>query len=160
MFTGRTDVGAETPILWPPDVKSWLIWKDPDAGNVCRWEAKGQQRMRLLDGITNSMNMNLAGFWERVMDRDAWSAVVHGVTKSRTQLNDWTELNWAKAILRKKNSSRNQVPWLQTILQSYSKQNSMTLSQKQKYRSMQQNRKPRNKPTDLWSINLWQRGQN
>ena len=91
VFIGRTDFEAETPILWLPDAKGWLIWKDPDAGKDWGQE-KRTTRIRGLDGITGLMDMGLSGLQELVMDRESWHAVVIG--SQRVGHNWVTELNW------------------------------------------------------------------
>ena len=92
VFIGRTDAEAETPILWPPHAKNWLTGKDPDTGRDWVQEEKGMIEDRWLGGITDLIDLSLSKLRELLMDRKAWRAAIHGVTKSRTRLSNWTEL--------------------------------------------------------------------
>ena len=92
IFTGMTDAEAEAPVLWPPDVKNWLIRKDPRKRKIEGRSRSGRQRTRWLNDINYSMDMSLSKVQDLVMDMEAWCAVVHGVAKGWTPLRNWDDL--------------------------------------------------------------------
>ena len=106
IFTGRTDAEAETPVLWPPHVKSWLVGKDPDAGRDWGQEEKGTTEDETA-GCHHWLDGHEFEWTPGIGDgQEGLAAVIHGVAKSRTGLSDWTELNWhiitiSKYILHK-----------------------------------------------------------
>ena len=93
IFIGRSDAEVEAPLLWPPDAKSWLTGKDPDAGKDWGQEEKGATENEMV-GWHHWLNGH--EFEQTLGDSKAWRAVVHGVANSQTQLSKWSTATWCK----------------------------------------------------------------
>ena len=107
IFIGRTDAEAETPILWPPDGKNWLIGKDPDAGKDWRWEEKGTTEDEMVGWHHRFNGHQFERTPRHCLDREAWRAVLHGVTNSWTWLSNWTTTQF---LLSRTRLSRPRLP--------------------------------------------------
>ena len=111
----RTDVEVEAPILWPPDMKSWLIRKDPNAGKDWGQEEKGMTEDEMVWWHHRLNGHELSQLREIMKDREAWGAIIHGVAKSWTWLKDWTGTSSDK--LQKEENKLE--PWFSTMFEHY-----------------------------------------
>ena len=115
--TDSVSAEAETPILWPPNVKKWLLKKNPWCWERLKSGGEGENRMRWLDGITYLRDMSVSKLRELAMDREVGRVAVHGVAKCHTRLSNWTELNWLGIYpLLDVQSLHKNILWLLTFL--------------------------------------------